>query len=368
MTNELKKTPFHQFHIEHGARMVDFGGWHMPVRYTGDKKEHNAVREQVGLFDVSHMGEFLVRGKNAEALLQYITCNNVAKLRDGRIQYNVLMSPQGGFIDDILVYRRQAEDYLVVVNAANQEKDWNWIVEQNQSVGAELIHASESFAQLAIQGPKAVEVVAQLTSVPVQDMKYYHFAEDTFAGVSSIISRTGYTASDGFEVYFHPQHAEVVWNAILDTGKAHDLTLCGLGSRDSLRIEGKMLLYGNDANEETTVLEADLGWVVKLDKGEFIGRDVLARQKEEGVAKKWVGFEMIDRGIPRHGYPVCKQGQPIGEVTSGVYSPTFSKAIGMTYLPIAEAAIGNQIEIEIRGKNLQAVVVPTPFYKIKRQR
>ncbi|MGK5093405.1 glycine cleavage system aminomethyltransferase GcvT [Deltaproteobacteria bacterium TL4] len=365
-TKDIQVTPFHQIHLDSGALMVDFGGWHMPVRYSGDKKEHFAVRHGVGLFDVSHMGEILVRGEAALPLLQYLTCNDVAKLSPGRIHYNVLMSPQGGFVDDILVYQRKEQDYLVAVNASNQEKDFEWFQQHNVRFGAELTNASAQFAQLAIQGPRAVDVISKLTPVDVKNMKYYHFAEGLFHETAAIISRTGYTASDGFEVYFDPAQANSVWKAILEAGAEFELTPCGLGARDSLRIEGKMCLYGNDINEETNVLEAGLGGIVQMDKGNFIGKERLAETKQKGLRRKWVGFEMLEFGIPRKGYPILKENQPISEVTSGILSPTLDKPIGLAYLPLELSQTGSQFEIQIRKKKLKAQVVETPFYKIKR--
>ncbi len=363
---ELKKTPFHAMHLEHGAMMVDFGGWHMPVRYSGDKKEHQAVREAVGLFDVSHMGEISVRGKQALALLQYLTCNDVARLDPGKIHYNVLMSPQGGFLDDVLIYHRSDRDYLVVVNAANREKDFAWIREQNERFNAEIADESDSWCQLAIQGPHAVEVLEHLTELPVREMRYYRFAEGEVAGLPMIVSRTGYTASDGFEIYFATEHAETVWRQLIEAGAPHGLIPCGLGARDSLRIEGAMHLYGNEMNEETTVLEAGLQWVVKLDKGKFIGKDRLEEQQQDGVPKRLVGFEMVEFGIPRHGYPVWHGDTQVGEVTSGILSPTLGKPVGLTYVPASLDASGTLLEVEIRKKRIPARIVPTPFYRVKR--
>jgi aminomethyltransferase len=362
----LKKTPFHALHLEHEAMMVDFGGWHMPVRYSGDKKEHHAVRGRVGLFDVSHMGEISIKGKQALALLQYLTCNDVARLDPGKIHYNVLMSPQGGFMDDVLVYHRDEREYLVVVNAANREKDFAWIREQNERFGAEIEDESDLWVQLAIQGPQAVDLLEQLTALPVRDMRYYRFAEGEVCGAPMIVSRTGYTASDGFELYFAPEHAEPVWRRLFEVGSAYDLIPCGLGSRDSLRIEGAMHLYGNEMNEETTVLEASLDWVVKLDKGKFIGQEVLQQQAQDGVPKRLVGFEMTEFGIPRHGYPVWSGEERIGTVTSGLLSPTLEKPIGLTYVPSLLKAPGTVLEVEIRQKRIPAKVVSTPFYRVKR--
>lgn len=366
MSTTLLSTPFHDLHLKAGASMVDFGGWHMPVRYVGDKKEHLAVREKVGLFDVSHMGEIEIKGKGSLELLQYLTCNDVSQLQDGQIHYNVLMSPKGGFLDDLLIYRRATEDYFVVVNASHQEKDFEWITKQNEPFGAEVHFASHDYAQLAVQGPKAVDVLEKITEIPVRTMKYYWFTEGECLGVPAIISRTGYTGSDGYEIYFAPEHAEKIWNEILAVGEPHGILPCGLGARDSLRLEGKMLLCGTDVNDQITPLEAGLSWIVKLEKGDFVGREILQRQKEEGVSKKLIGFEMLEKGIPRHDYPIIKENQEVGIVTSGTLSITFNKAIGLGYVPPQFAKIGSQFEVQIRQRRALAQVVKTPFYKIER--
>ena len=354
----LKKTPLNAVEHELGGKMVDFGGWELPVQYSGILEEHEAVRTDAGIFDVSHMGEVTVKGPQALELLQKTTCNDVAKLEDGRIHYNALLYPNAGFVDDILIYRVAADDYFVVVNASNTEKDFNWLVQSAKGMDVDVRNESAQWAQLAIQGPRAEQLLRPMTDADL-GMKYYRFAKASVDGIPSIVSRTGYTGEDGFEVYLAPQHAPALLRKIVAAGAKP----CGLGARDTLRLEAKMALYGNDIDQDTTPLEADLGWIVKLDKGAFTGADVLRRQNSEGTARKLVGFEMIDRGIARHGYPVVEGGREIGVVTSGTHSPTLKKAIGLAYLPLDRSAQGTEILIQIRGKESRARVVPTPFYK-----
>ena len=361
---ELKRTPLHAVEVELGGKMIDFGGWDLPVQFTGILDEHDAVRNRAGLFDVSHMGELLVRGPQALELLQKTTCNDVSKLSDGRCQYNALLYPNGGIVDDILIYRHAEDDYLVVVNAANSDKDFQWLADAAKEYSdAEVVNASADYAQLALQGPEAEAILQPLTETALSEIKYYTFTRGRVAGVDAIISRTGYTGEDGFEVYIAPAEAENVYRRILEQGKPLGLLPCGLGARDTLRLEAKMALYGNDIDENTTPLDAGLGWIVKLDKGDFIGRDVLVKQKETGLEKKLVGFEMVDRGIGRHGYPVMQDGKEVGLVTSGTHSPTLKKAIGLAYLPPRQSEVGTEFQILIRGKEARARVVPTPFYK-----
>lgn len=360
---ELKKTPLNEVSRELGGKMVEFGGWDMPVQFSGIIDEHTAVRERAGLFDVSHMGEITFKGPQALELLQVLTCNDVSKMQDGRCQYNGLLYPTGGFVDDILVYRHAADDYLMVVNAANIDKDFEWILGAVDERDVEVRNVSSEWAQLALQGPRAEETLSRLTDLDLPSIRYYRFATGKVDGVEAIVSRTGYTGEDGFEVYVAPSAAPQLFRRILEAGRDFDVLPCGLGARDTLRLEAKMALYGNDIDHSTTPYEADLGWIVKLDKGDFHGRDVLAREKEEGVRRKLVGFEMIDRGIARHGYPVVSSGEEIGIVTSGTHSPTLKKAIGLAYLPVDKAAEGTEFSIEIRGKETRAKVVPTPFYK-----
>ncbi|MGA7615143.1 MAG: glycine cleavage system aminomethyltransferase GcvT [Thermoanaerobaculia bacterium] len=359
----LKRTPLYSLEHELGGKMVDFGGWELPVQFTSIIDEHTAVRERAGLFDVSHMGEIDVRGKDALAFLQFATCNDVSKLADGRCQYNAVLYPNAGFVDDILIYRRGENDYLLVVNAANTEKDFESLAETAKKFDVEVVNRSADYAQLALQGPLAEKILTPLTDVDLASMKYYRFALGKVDGIDAIVSRTGYTGEDGFEVYVAPEHAIRIARKILEGGKADGVVPCGLGARDTLRLEARMHLYGNDMDHTTTPLEADLGWIVKLDKGDFIGREVLERESAEGVKRKLAAFEMVDRGIGRHGYPVVDGGHETGVVTSGTHSPTLKKAIGLAYLPVDKTEIGTEFSILIRGKEAKARVVPTPFYK-----
>jgi len=355
----LKKTPLNALEKELGGKMVDFGGWELPVQFGGILEEHAAVRERVGIFDVSHMGELTVRGTGALELLQRATCNDVSKLEDGRAQYNGLLYPTGGFVDDILIYRNSIDDYFVVVNASNSDKDYEWIADLAKGADVEVKNVSADYAQLALQGPNAERLLQPMTDVALAPIKYYRFATGTVDGAPAIVSRTGYTGEDGFEVYVAPEHGPRIMKKLIDAGAVP----CGLGARDTLRLEAKMALYGNDIDHSTTPLEADLGWIVKIEKGDFMGRDVLEREKAEGPSRKLVGFEMIDRGIGRHGYPIVEGGQEIGVVTSGTHSPTLKKAIGLAYLPLDKSAPGTEFQVLIRGKETRARVVPTPFYK-----
>ena len=359
MADDLKKTPLNEVAKELGGKMVDFGGWELPVQYTGILDEHEAVRTKVGVFDVSHMGEITVRGPQAAELLQRSTCNDVAKLADGRIHYNGLLYPSGGFVDDILIYQNAPDDFFLVVNASNTEKDFDWLREAAQGLDADVRNVSADYAQLAVQGPDAERTLQAMTDVPLADLKYYRFAHGTVDGASSIVSRTGYTGEDGFEIYVSPEHAPRILRKLVQSG----VKPCGLGARDTLRLEAGMRLHGNDIDETTTAVEADLGWIVKLDKGDFAGREVIAGQKDAGPPRKLVGFEMIDRGIARHGYPVVEGSEEIGIVTSGTHSPTLKKAIGLAYLPLDKSAQGTELSVLIRGKEARARVIPTPFYK-----
>jgi aminomethyltransferase len=347
--------------------MIDFGGWELPVQFSGIIEEHHAVREKAGLFDVSHMGEITVRGPEALALLQKTTCNDVAKLSDGRIHYTGLLYPEGGFVDDILIYREAEDSYFVVVNAANTPKDFAWFSEQAKGMDVSVVNESADWAQLALQGPEAEAILQPLTDLPLAAMKYYRFARGKVDGVPAIVSRTGYTGEDGFEVYVAPDAAPGIYNRILDSGKDRGVAPVGLGARDTLRLEAKMALYGNDIDAEHTPLQADLGWIVKLEKGDFNGRDVLVREKDDGVPRILVGFEMVDRGIARHEYPIVEGGSEVGVVTSGTHSPSLKKAIGLAYLPPQKAAAGTEFTVLIRGKETKARVVPTPFYKRAKQ-
>jgi len=356
----MKKTPLNAVEHELGGKMIDFGGWELPVQFTGILDEHQAVRTRAGLFDVSHMGEILVKGPESLALLQQATCNDVSKLEDGRAQYNALLYPTAGFVDDILIYRMAGDDYFVVVNAANSDKDFEWLQECAKGMDVDVTNASADYAQLALQGPDSEHTLQPLTDIDLSSMKYYRFARGKVDGASAIVSRTGYTGEDGFEIYVAPADGPRIFKKLLETG---NVTPFGLGARDTLRLEAKMALYGNDIDHSTTPLEADLGWIVKLEKGDFMGRDVLERERAEGPRRKLVGFEMVDRGIARHGYPVVDGKEEIGVVTSGTHSPTLKKAIGLAYLPLDKSAPGTTFSILIRGKEARARVVPTPFYK-----
>ena len=361
---DLRKTPLNEVHRESGAKMVPFGGWDMPVEYSGLIAEHMAVRTAAGLFDVSHMGQFEVEGEGALAFLQRVSSNNVAKLVDGQAQYSALPLPSGCPVDDIIVYRRSERRYLVVVNAANVEKDWQWLLARKPS-GCGLHNLSDQFALLALQGPRAAAILQGLTPIDLAQVGFYRFAEGTVDGQQAIVARTGYTGEDGFEVFVAPAAAPALWRRIVAAGKPQGLLPAGLGARDTLRLEARMMLYGNDMDETTTLIEAGLGWIVSTDeaKGEFNGRTVLAEQKAHGAPRKLVGFEMTERGIARHGYPVSLAGAACSAVTSGSFAPFLQKSIGLAYLPAARATVGAELDVEIRGRRTRARVVPTPFYK-----
>jgi aminomethyltransferase len=363
-TPTLKKTPLHPVHRELGAKMVPFAGWEMPVEYGGLISEHLAVRSAAGLFDVSHMGEFEVQGPGALAFLQRVTANNVAKLADGQAQYSALPLPNGAPADDVIVYRRGPERFLLVVNAANLGKDWDWLVAQGP-VECELHNRSDEWGLLALQGPRAQGILQGLTPVDLSAIAYYHFAEADVAGQATLISRTGYTGEDGFELFVPPAGAEPVWRRLMDVGREQGLVPAGLGARDTLRLEARMCLYGNDMDETTSLIEAGLGWIVSLDaaKGDFPGRSVLEEQKKNGAPRKLVGFEVTGRGIARQGYGVWMGDQAVGAVTSGTYAPHLQKNIGLCYLPTPKAVLGAELDVEIRGRRVGARLVPTPFYK-----
>lgn len=350
--------------------MVDFGGWDMPVQYpAGTIAEHLRTRKHAGLFDVSHMGEIDVRGADAIALVSYLTSNDPSKLIDGQAQYSALTTPEGTVVDDLLVYRFAGDHLLLVVNAGTTEKDWDWITLHRRNEDAKLKNLSADYCQLALQGPDALGILARLTDVPLAEMKYYHFTEGQVDGVPAIVSRTGYTGEDGFEVYAAAEKAEQLWNKLLDAGSFGSDTgvlPCGLAARNTLRLEAGMALYGHEIDETTTLLEANLGWICKLNKGEFIGRDVLTKQKEAGVGKRLVGFEVTERGIARDGQDVVINGERLGKVTSGSPAPFLKKNIGMAYVPTEWANEGQQIQIVVRGKSVGAQIVKTPFYKRER--
>jgi len=365
----LKQTPLHARHLALGARMVAFAGWEMPVEYTSVSEEHRAVRTRAGLFDVSHMGEIEVAGADALAAVQWVTSNDAARLAVGQAQYSALTTPQGTFVDDLLVYRLAADHFLFVVNAANTAKDVAWVREQVRGRGdVVVVDASARYVLLALQGPLAREILQPLASADLGTLKYYWFTPGEVAGVMATISRTGYTGEDGFEIFVPPAKAERVWDALLAAGRPAGLLPAGLGARDTLRLEAAMRLYGQDIDETTTVLEADLGWIVGWDKGEFLGAEALRQQRAQGVTRKLVGFEMLERAIARHGYPVVDDGRTIGVVTSGTLTPFLQKAIGLAYVPVERSSPGTEVVIDVRGRRARARVVPLPFYKRPRTR
>jgi aminomethyltransferase len=345
-----------------GAKMVDFGGWDMPVEYSGIIAEHMATRTAAGLFDVSHMGEIEVRGPHALELVQHVTSNDASRLVNGQAQYSGLLTTAGTFVDDLLVHRISETHYLLCVNAGNQDRDFEYIREHNR-FGAQLENSSPRYSQLALQGPRTLAIMQRLTAVPVANLRYYHFACGEVSGVACLIARTGYTGEDGFELYFPPHHSERLWGDLLEVGREHGLLPCGLGARNTLRLEASMCLYGHEIDETITVWEANLGWICKLDKGEFLGREALLAQKQAGVQRRLVGFEMQSRMIARDGYEVWMAGSRAGKVTSGSPAPFLKKNIGMAYVPTASAAAGTQMEIAIRANREPARIVPMPFYK-----
>ncbi len=360
--SELKRTPLFDVHSALNAKLVDFGGWNMPVQYSGILQEHNAVRNAVGVFDVSHMGEIEIRGPEAAKLVDYVATNNAAKLKVGQAQYSGLLYEHGGFVDDILVHKASETSFFLCVNASNQEKDFEHI-RSNNRFDAEVDFASERYAQIAIQGPKALQTLQKLTETRLSEIKYYWFTDGAVDGIPARIARTGYTGEDGFEIYIPPESAAQAWNAVLQAGEEFGIKPCGLGARNTLRLEAKMALYGHEITASINPLEADLAWIVKLEKGEFIGRPALHKVLEQGLTRKLVGFEMKDRGIGRDGYEVWMEGKPAGWVTSGGPSPTLNKNIGLCYLPFEKAVPGVAIQILIRNSPVEAVTVPTPFYK-----
>jgi aminomethyltransferase len=362
--DSLRKTPLNAEHRALGAKMVDFGGWDMPVQYTSIIDEHVAVRTKAGLFDVSHMGEIWIEGPQALDLVQFISSNDAVRLALGQIHYAGLLTPQGCFVDDMLVHKMADDRYLLVVNASNTHKDFSWILDQAAGFDAKVTDASPETAQVAIQGPRSLEILQPLVSdLDLTTIKYYWFGYGTLAGERCLVARTGYTGEDGYEVYLSPAAAPVLWRQILEAGRPHGLVPAGLGARDTLRLEACMALYGNDIDDTTTILEADLGWILRLSKERFNGKTVLEKQKAEGVSRKLVAFELTERGIPRHGYDCFSAGEKVGHVTSGTQAPFLKRPIGMAYLPVALAAEGSTFEVDIRGKKVPAKVVSKPFYK-----
>lgn len=364
-TQTLQKTPLNAVHRAAGAKMVDFGGWDMPVSYSGLVDEHHTVRNAVGLFDVSHMGEIEIRGPEALELVDYISSNAACRLKPGQAHYSGLLYESGSFVDDILVHKVSDNEFFICVNASNQEKDFAHIRSVNK-FDCDVEYSSPKYAQIAVQGPKALEVIRDLTDSDLASLKYYWFTDGKFAGVPARMARTGYTGEDGFEIYVAPENAVAVWNTIMDAGAAEGIKPCGLGARNTLRLEAKMALYGHEIDDKITPLEADLGWIVKFDKGDFIGKAALERQLAAGLTRKLVGFEMRGRGIGRDGYEVLLAGKPAGWVTSGSPSPTLNKNIGLCYLPVNHARPGEKIEIVVRNQPVEAEIVPTPFYKRKK--
>jgi aminomethyltransferase len=377
---KMKKTPLHQIHKALGAKMIDFAGWEMPVQYSGIIEEHLTTRTKAGLFDISHMGQILFKGPGALQAVQYLATNQAAKLVPGQVQYSALLYPTGTFVDDITVYKFNEEQFMFCVNAANTDKDYAWIQENISSkkssfAPVQIKNVSEEIALLALQGPKAAEILQNLTEINLSSLKSFRFIEGAVAGIKTWISRTGYTGEDGFELYIpaeeanrevHQEKVIEVWNKLLEAGQEHGLKPVGLGARDTLRLEARLVLYGNDITDQTTPLEADLEWIVKYDKGDFIGREALLKQKEQGIQRKLVGFEMIQRGIARSHYKILKGQELVGEVTSGTYAPYLDKNIGLGYVKIEYSEIGTELDILIRDQKVKAKIVPTPFYKRKK--
>lgn len=360
----MKTTAFNRIHKSLGAKLVEFAGYEMPIEYSGIRDEHMTVREAVGVFDVSHMGEFWVKGPKALDLVARITSNDPRMLTIGQAQYSCFPNGKGGIVDDLLVYFYENEKYMLVVNAANIEKDWNWVVKQNETIGAEIENASDNISQLAIQGPKAIATLQKLTDVNLSEIKFYTFTTDRFAGISDvIISATGYTGAGGFELYFRNDVAEQMWTAIFEAGEEFGIKPIGLAARDTLRLEMGYCLYGNDIDDTTSPIEAGLGWITKFNNGrQFIDRELLTMQKTEGVTRRLRGFVLTDRGIPRHGYELVNaEGSTIGEVTSGTMSPVLNKGIGMGYVAREYAAFGTEVFVKIRNKLISAEIVKLPF-------
>ena len=359
----LKRTPLFEQHVALGARLVEFGGWEMPVQYSGIIDEHRAVRTHAGLFDVSHMGEFKVEGQDALAFLQHLVPNDVSRLAINQALYTQLCLPDGGTIDDLIIYKFDDGRYMLVVNAANIEKDFSWVDKQAKDFNVKITNQSSEIALLALQGPEAQSILQPMTEVDLSTIKYYHCLPGTVNGIDCIISRTGYTGEDGFELYCSSADVPKLWNDLLAAGKDHGLLPTGLGARDTLRLEASYCLYGHELDEQTNPLEANLGWTVKLNKDEFIGHDALVKVKAQGPKRKLVGIEMVERGICRGGYAIYEDDQQIGVVTSGAPSPTLNKSIGMGYVEATHAVVGKPVFIDIRGKRTAAQIVALPFYK-----
>ncbi len=364
MGDEMKKTKLFKVHEKLGAKIVDFAGFAMPVQYSSIIEEHLNVRNNVGVFDVSHMGEFFVKGERALDFVQYVTVNNASKLTEGRVQYSAMCYPDGGIVDDLLVYKLSDTKFMLVVNASNIEKDFNWIKQQQEKFGVELVNASDDYSLLAVQGPKSKETIQKICDKEL-DLEYYHYFYANVAGVDMLVSRTGYTGELGYELYFtgDEETAEKVWNAVFEAGEEFGVKPAGLGARDSLRLEMGYCLYGNDIDQTTNPLEAGLGWITKLKKGEFIGREALLKVKEEGLKRKLVPMISEERAFPRHGYEISAEGKTIGHITSGTVSPVLNKPIALGYVEIEFAEPGTNVNFVIRGKEIPATVVTLPFVK-----
>jgi aminomethyltransferase len=360
---EIRKTALNAVHRRLNARMVNFGGWDMPLEYSGILAEHDAVRNRAGLFDVSHMGEIEITGPEAQSLVQWISCNNAAKLAVGQIQYSGLMTSRGTFVDDLLVHKISDTHYMLCVNASNQDADFAHIIANNK-FDAKVENSSPRYSQLAVQGPRAAEILQKLTPVNLAPIRYYHFTFGQVSGVDCLIARTGYTGEDGFEIYFDPKHSEKLWTDLMEAGAPFAMIPAGLGARNTLRLEAGMCLYGHEIDDTTTPWEAGLAWICKMEKAPFLGSEVLAAQKAGGLPRKLVGFEMLDKRIGRDGYPVDDaSGHKIGHVTSGCPSPSLKKNIGMAYVPPNVSAVGTDLAVDIRGQKAAARIIPLPFYK-----
>jgi aminomethyltransferase len=360
---ELKRTPLFELYKEHGAKVIDFGGWELPVQFSSIKEEHEAVRTRAGLFDVSHMGEITVKGKDALSFLQFVMTNDVSKIKAGGAQYTAMCYEDGGTVDDLLVYKRAEDNYLLVVNAANSEKDFDWLKSHIKG-NVHVENISSQIAQLALQGPKSETILQKLTEVELNEISFFKFKEDVnLAGVTALVSRTGYTGEDGFEIYCENDGAAPLWEKILEAGQEQGILPVGLGARDTLRFEARLALYGQELTSEITPLEAGIGFAVKVDKeADFIGKEVLKKQKEAGVPRKLVGIEMIEKGIPRTGYEVFVNDTKIGEVTTGTQSPTLKKNLGLAIIDSNYKELGTEVEVQIRKKRLKAKVIKAPFY------
>lgn len=360
---ELKRTPLYEEHKKAGAKLIDFGGWEMPVQYAGVIEEHTTVRTKAGLFDVSHMGEVDVKGKDASAYVQYIVTNDVTRIQDGQILYSPMCYPKGGIVDDLLVYRYDDEHFYIVVNASNADKDFAWMQENAEGFNIQLENRSNQVAQLALQGPYAEKILQKLTSENLAEIKYYWFKHGVVDGIACLISRTGYTGEDGFEVYLEPEKASQLWRKILEEGSREGVQPIGLGARDTLRFEARLPLYGNELGPDISPLEAGLGFFVKLDKENFVGKDALLEQREKGIPRKLVGLEMVERGIARSHYSLQKEGEEVGFVTSGSFSPTLNKNIALGLIRADLAQMGETLDVIIRGKAVKAKIISSLFYK-----